>query len=204
MEKYKTISEDIENVSNRDVVKHSRISGIGVGMIVAAVVCAIAGKSFEDPNSSLPAFFFTVSALLLLAGIVKVFVGRTCYTFKPTKSRLQPFTLYFDVHESVALQNCVEMKRFDELNRLKREKDTGIKLEAMVTGDGTFAALQISEYVPYTYEAITPVRCYYGDDARTLFSYRIDAAPRYNPTSLVFFYGACSLFQKLNVVFRIG
>lgn len=34
--------------------------------------------------------------------------------------------------------------------------------------------------------------------------YRIDAAPRYNPTSLVFFYGACSLFQKLNVVFRIG
>lgn len=56
MEKYKTISEDIENVSNRDVVKHSRISGIGVGMIVAAVVCAIAGKSFEDPNSSLPAF----------------------------------------------------------------------------------------------------------------------------------------------------
>lgn len=175
MEKYKTISEDIENVSNRDVVKHSRISGIGVGMIVAAVVCAIAGKSFEDPNSSLPAFFFTVSALLLLAGIVKVFVGRTCYTFKPTKSRLQPFTLYFDVHESVALQNCVEMKRFDGLNRLKREKDTGIKLEAMVTGDGTFAALQISEYVPYTYEAITPVRCYYGDDARTLFSYFRDS-----------------------------
>ncbi len=43
MEKYKTISEDIENVSNRDVVKHSRISGIGVGRIVAAVVCAIAG-----------------------------------------------------------------------------------------------------------------------------------------------------------------
>ena len=69
----------------------------------------------------------------------------------------------------------LEMKRFDELNRLKREKDTGIKLEAMVTGDGTFAALQISEYVPYTYEAITPVRCYYGDDARTLFSYFRDS-----------------------------
>lgn len=171
MEKYKTILEDIENVSNREVVKQKRISGVGVGLLIAAVVCAVAGKSFEDPNTSLPTLFFTVAALLLLAGIVKMFVGKTCYTFQPTKSKLQPLTLYFDIHESVALQNCVEMKRFDELSRLKREKDSGIKLEAMLTEDGKFAALQVLEYVPYTYEAITPVKCYYGEEASHLSSY---------------------------------
>ncbi len=78
---------------------------------------------------------------------------------------------YFDVHESDALQACVEMKRFEELKRLKREKDTGVRLEAMVADDGKFAAVQISEYIPYTYEAITPVRCYYGEEADVLASY---------------------------------
>ncbi len=47
------------------------------------------------------------------------------------------------------------MKRFDELSRFKREKDTGVKLEAMIASKGDFAAVQISEYIPYTYEAVT-------------------------------------------------
>lgn len=171
MEKYKTIQEDIENVTNKEVVKHTRISVVAVGLIVAAVVFAVVGKSFEDPNSSMPTFLFTTSAFLLLAGIIKLFVGRICYTFKPTKSRLKPVTLFFDVHETNALQNCVEMKRFDELTRLKREKDSGVKFEAMIAGDGKFAAIQISEYIPYTYEAITPVLCFYGQEAQKLAAY---------------------------------
>lgn len=171
MEKYKTLQEDIENASNNEVVKKVTISGIAISFIIAALVCGIAGKSFEDPNSVFPSSLFTTAAILLLVGIVKFFVSRNGYLFKPTKSRLKTITTYFDIHESDALQNCVEMKRFDELKQLKREKDTGVKLEAMVTADGKFAALQISEYIPYTYEAITPVKCYYGDDAHRLFSY---------------------------------
>lgn len=171
MEKFKTIQEDIENISNKEVVKQTRISGIAVGLVVVAVVFAIAGKSFEDPNSSMPTFLFTTAAILFLGGIVKLFVSRSCYLFRPTKSRLKSVTLYFDVHESDALQNCMELKRFDDLKRLKREKDTGVKVEAMVTGDGKFAAVQILEYIPYTYEAITPVMCYYGDEAQIFAAY---------------------------------
>lgn len=171
MEKYKTLQEDIENASNNEVVKKNTISGIALGLLVVAVACVIAGKSFEDPNSAMPTFFFTAAAFLLLGGIVKFFVGRNGYLFKPTKSRLKKVTAYFDVHESDALQACVEMKRFEELKRLKREKDTGVRLEAMVADDGKFAAVQISEYIPYTYEAITPVRCYYGEEADVLVSY---------------------------------
>jgi len=171
MEKYKTILEDIENIANQEVVKQIQISKAGVVLIALAVGCALAGKGFEDPNSSLPTFFFTASAFLFLAGIVKLFVSRTCYAFKPTKSKLQPVTLFFDIHEEAALQNCVETKRLEELAHLKREKNTGIKLEALVSGDGKFAALQILEYVPYTYEAVTPVMCYYGDEARHLLPF---------------------------------
>lgn len=170
MEKFKTIQEDIENVTNQEVVKQTRISGAAAGLILVGVACGIAAMSYEDPNSAMPTFLFTAAGILFLVGIVKLFVSRNCYLFRPTKSRLKELTMYFDVHESDALQSCVEMKRFDELTKLKREKDSGIKLEAMIAGDGKFAAVQISEYVPYAYQAVTPVRCYYGLDAQTFVS----------------------------------
>ena len=79
--------------------------------------------------------------------------------------------MYFDVHESDNLQDCMEMKRFEDLKKMKREKDTGVKVEAMIADDQKFAAVQISEYIPYSYEAVTPVMCYYGEEARLLASY---------------------------------
>lgn len=171
MGKFKNIQVDIENATNKEVVKQVRVSGVAVGLLLGGIACFIAAKSFEDPNSTMPTFLFTAAVCLLLGGIIKFFISRSCYLFRPTKSRLKAVTMYFDVHDSEALQNCMEMKRFDELARLKREKDTGVKVDAMVAGDGKFAAVQISEYIPYTYEAITPVMCYYGEEASTLASY---------------------------------
>ncbi len=171
MGKYKKMQEDIENVTNKEVVKQTRISGSATILLIVAVACAVGGMSFDDPNSSVPTFLFTASVLLFLAGIIKLFVDRSCYFFKPTKSRLKVVTTYFDVLESVNLQNCMEMKRFEDLKNMKRKKDSGVKVEAMITADQKFAAVQISEYIPYTYEAVTPVMCYYNDDARMLLSY---------------------------------
>lgn len=171
MGKYKNIREDIENVSNKEVVKQTQVSMVAVGLLIAAVLCAVVGASYQDPNSSMPTSMFTLSGILFLGGIVKLFVSRSCYMFKPTKSRLKSVTMYFDVHESDALQACVEMKRFADLSHLKREKDSGIKLDALIANDGKFAAVQVSEYVPYTYETVTPVICYYGEEAQVLAAY---------------------------------
>ena len=163
MGKFKKLQEDIENVTNKEVVKQTRISGVATIVLIISVACAIGGMSFEDPNSSMPTFLFTASALLFLSGVIKL--------FKPTKSKLKTMTMYFDVHESDNLQDCMEMKRFEDLKKMKREKDTGVKVEAMIADDQKFAAVQISEYIPYSYEAVTPVMCYYGEEARLLASY---------------------------------
>lgn len=80
--------------------------------------------------------------------------------------------MYFDVHESDNLQDCMEMKRFEDLKKMKREKDTGVKVEAMIADDQKFAAVQISEYIPYSYVAGELLfMCYYGEEARLLASY---------------------------------
>ena len=66
MGKFKKLQEDIENVTNKEVVKQTRISGVATIVLIISVACAIGGMSFEDPNSSMPTFLFTASALLFL------------------------------------------------------------------------------------------------------------------------------------------
>lgn len=167
MEKFKTIQEDIENVTNQEVVKKGKISLVAIALIIIAVILVVVGMGSEDPNASWPSFLFTVAAMLFLGGIVKLFVSRSCWIFKPTNSKLKEMTLYFDVHESDALQTCIEMKRFEDFKQMKRKKDSGVRVEAMVSDDQRFAAVQVAEYVPYSYEAVTPVVCFYGDDAKS-------------------------------------
>ena len=167
MEKFKTIQEDIENVTNQEVVKKGKISLVAIALIIIAVILVVVGMGSEDPNASWPSFLFNVAAMLFLGGIVKLFVSRSCWIFKPTNSKLKEMTLYFDVHESDALQTCIEMKRFEDFKQMKRKKDSGVRVEAMVSDDQRFAAVQVAEYVPYSYEAVTPVVCYYGDDAKS-------------------------------------
>lgn len=171
MEKYNSIHEDIETVTNKEVVKKGRMSIMGVGFVAVAVVLFIWGYSIEDPNSALSTFLFSASIACLLGGGIKAFISRNCYLFRPTNSRLKEVILYFDNKECDSLQACMEMKRFEDLNRLKRQSNAGIKVEAMIADDSKFAAVQISEYIPYSYEAVTPVMCYYGEEAKVFANY---------------------------------
>ena len=165
MEKFQDIYDDIEVVTNKEVVKKNQISTAAVGMIIVAAASTLWGMSIEDPNSMLSTFLLTMAVILLIAGIIKLLMGRNSYLFRPTGSRVKKLTLYFDVKECGALQNCMEMKKFDDLTKMKRQVNTGVKVDAMIAGDKRFAAVQISEFVPYTYEPISPVMCFYGDDA---------------------------------------
>ncbi len=161
MEKYKTIAEDIETVTNKKVVRKGGVSGIGVGLIIAGIVCVAAGS-----HSLWPTFLYSAAAILFIAGIIKLLMGRSNYIYCPTNSRLKKLELYFDDKEKYPLQACLESKEFEKLKQMKRQVNTGIKVEAMVARDSSFIAVQISEFVPYTYETITPVICYYDEDAK--------------------------------------
>ncbi|MDE6877889.1 MAG: hypothetical protein K2P54_01995 [Odoribacter sp.] len=171
MERYAVITEDIENVTNREVVRQNRISMVSIGFILLSVFLALWAFSITDPNSSFSTFLLTTAVFMLFGGIVKFCMGRRCYFFKPTGSPIKHMTLYFDNKESQHLKDCMEQKRFEILKGLKRQINTGVKVDAMIAADSRFVALQVSEYVPYTYEAVSPVMCYYENDALLLSDY---------------------------------
>lgn len=168
MERYTIMPEDIEHVTNRKVVKQNKVSMVAIGFILLAIFFTLGAFSITDPNSSLSTFLLTAAVFLLFGGIIKFCMGRSCYFFKPTGSPVKQMTVYFDNKECQHLKDCMASGKFEVLKHLKRQINSGVKVDAMVAADNHFVAVQLSEYVPYTYEAISPVMCYYGDDARTL------------------------------------
>ena len=156
MERYTVMTEDIENVTNREVVRQNRVSMASIGLMLAAVLATLGAFSVTDPNSSV---------CLFLGGSVKFFTGRNCYFFKPTGSWIKRMSVYFDNKERQALKDCLESKEFERLKGLKRQINSGVKMDVMLSSDNRFVAVQLSEYVPYTYEAFSPVMCYYAEDA---------------------------------------
>ena len=165
MERYTVMTEDIENVTNREVVRQKRVSMASIGLMLAAVLATLGAFSVTDPNSSLSTFLLTAAVCLFLGGSVKFFTGRNCYFFKPTGSWIKRMSVYFDNKERQALKDCLESKEFERLKGLKRQINSGVKMDVMLSSDNRFVAVQLSEYVPYTYEAFSPVMCYYAEDA---------------------------------------
>ncbi|MDR1755771.1 MAG: hypothetical protein LBR65_02280 [Culturomica sp.] len=166
MEKYKTLIENIEQATRQEVVKKNSISLLALVLFGIGVLCFLGAKSIGDPNSALPTFLYTLAVCLLLVSIVKFFMGNKVYVFRPSGSKLKKETLYFDARDRQPLFNSIEEKQFDTLKRIKRLENTGIRLDVLYAGKREFAAVQLLEYVPYTYETATPVICYYGEDAR--------------------------------------
>lgn len=168
MEKFNAIYKDIETATNQEVIKQRKISFMAIGVIILSVTMAVGGYMIEDGNSTMTTLLFTVAVCGLIGGVIKISMGHNYYMFRPTGSRIDEITLYFDARESAALQNCIESRRFDDLKRLKRQTNTGVKVDAMIANDKKFVAVQISTFIPYTYEPICPVMCYYGDEAGML------------------------------------
>ena len=48
MGKFKKLQEDIENVTNKEVVKQTRISGVATIVLIISVACAIGGMSWRS------------------------------------------------------------------------------------------------------------------------------------------------------------
>ena len=62
MGKFKKLQEDIENVTNKEVVKQTWISGVATIVLIISVACAIGGRSeFFYADISVYRFGFVVS-----------------------------------------------------------------------------------------------------------------------------------------------
>ena len=147
-----------KHISVKQILVSSLIALVGVvGIVLSCVV--------DESDSTLCMALLTVGILLMLFALYRFFTKRSETVYKATGSEVRSGTLYMDAVEMQNLQRMMEKNDFSASSRLAFKEGGNGRLDYMISKDGRFVAVQLLQFVPYTYEAVTGLFYYTDDDA---------------------------------------
>lgn len=125
-------------------------------MVAAAAAMFFAGETIADKNSSIYLLLVTVAAVLLLIAVVR-FLKSNKFVYKPTGSPLKEHSLFFSPGDLREVTESLSRGDTSALKALYRGQQHGIRLDIVHSKDHKFAAGQVFEYIPHTYEPVSEV-----------------------------------------------
>ena len=144
-----------KHISVKQIIVSSCIALSGViGIILSFVV-----------DKSLSMAFLSIGIILMLFALYRLFTKSKEVIYKPTGSKISSGSLYMDTVELQNLKQMMVKNEFSSSSRLAFKEGGNGRLDYQMSKDGRFVAIQLLQFVPYTYEAVTGVYYYTDDDA---------------------------------------
>ena len=141
-------------------VKHLLVSSlIALGGIVAILLMMV----MDESDSTLSMALLTIGVILLLFAFYRIFMKSHETIYKPTGSVVSSGSLYMDTIELQNLQQMIKKNHFPAASRVSFKEGGNGRLDYLVSKDGRFVAIQLFQFVPYTYESVSD-KLYYTDD----------------------------------------
>ena len=153
-----------KQISVKQILLSSCIALFGVMGIVLSLVRHTSG-------STLCMAFLTIGILLMLFALYRFFTKSKEMIYKPTGSEVRSDSLYMDSVELQSLKQMMVKNEFSTSSRLVFKEGGNGRLDYMVSKDGRFMAIQLLQFVPYTYEPVTGVYYYADDEAVAVARY---------------------------------
>ena len=150
-----------KQISVKQILLSSCIALFGVMGIVLSLV-------MDKSESTLCMAFLTIGILLMLFALYRFFTKSKEMIYKPTGSEVRSDSLYMDTLELQSFKQMIVKNDFSASSRLVFKEGGNGRLDYMVSKDGRFVAIQLLQFVPYTYEAVTGVYYYTDNDAVTV------------------------------------
>ena len=132
-----TIDATLFASSHPDIVKRTSVSGLifSVAMLLVGVFIFASIFEMSDKSSTLSMALMVLGTAFVLLGVFRLFWKSKEVVYLPTGS----------VTKSSGSGN--------------------VRMDVMISQDNKFAAVQLYQFVPYTYTPVTSVRYYTGSDA---------------------------------------
>ena len=153
-----------KQISVKQILLSSCIALFGVMGIVLSLV-------MDKSESTLCMAFLTIGILLMLFALYRFFTKSKEMIYKPTGSEVRSDSLYMDGVELQSLKQMMVKNEFSTSSRLVFKEGGNGRLDYMVSKDGRFVAIQLLQFVPYTYEPVTGVYYYADDEAVAVARY---------------------------------
>lgn len=157
-----TIDATIFASSHPDIAKRTSISGLIFSciMLVAGILAFVSTFEMQDRSSTLSMGLMVVGTAFFLVGIFRLFWKSKEIVYLPTGCVAREQSMFFDLKHLDGLTSMVKSGNFPASVDIKGGTSGNLRLDIILSEDKKFAAVQLFQFVPYTYNPVTSV-CYF-------------------------------------------
>ena len=148
--------------SHPDIAKRTSISGLLIScvMLLIGILSFASTFELEDKSSTVSMALMVFGTGLFLLGIFRLFWKSKEVVYVPTGSIAKERSIFFD------------LKHMDKLTDLVKSEASGnIRMDVILSADNKFAAVQLFQFVPYTYQPVTAVHYFTNDAAAAVAAF---------------------------------
>ena len=162
-----TIDATIFASSHPDIAKRTSVSGVLISsvMLLVGILAFASTFELEDKSSTV-----SMALMVLGTGLFRLFWKSKEVIYLPTKSVAKEHSIFFDLKHMDALRNLVNSGSFSAGSNIKSEASGNIRMDVILSADKKFAAVQLFQFIPYTYQPITSVQYFTDEQASAVIA----------------------------------
>lgn len=168
-----TIDATLFASSHPDIAKRTSVSGLilSVAMLVIGILIFASIFEMSDRSSTVSMALMVLGTALILLGVFRLFWKSKEMVYLPTGSVAKERSLFFDLKYIGKLTDMLESGKLDSEAGVKSESSGNVRMDVMISQDNKFAALQLFQFVPYTYTPVTSVHYFTGGEAAAVSAF---------------------------------
>lgn len=168
-----TIDATIFASTHPDIAKRTSVSGVLISsvMLLIGILAFVSIFELDDKSSTASMALMVLGTGLFLMGIFRLFWKSKEVIYLPTKSVAKEHSVFFDLKHVDTLMDFVNSGSFSTDLKIKSEASGNIRMDVMLSADKKFAAVQLFQFVPYTYQPITPVQYFTNEEASAVVAF---------------------------------
>lgn len=153
-----------------DIAKRTSVSGLIFSciMLVAGIVAFISTFELEDRSSTISMGLMVLGTSLFLVGIFRLFWKSKEIVYLPTGSVAREQSMFFDLKYMDKLVDMAKSGDFSAASGITGGASGNLRLDVVLSEDKKFAAVQLFQFVPYTYNPITAVGYFNNGEAASI------------------------------------
>ena len=148
-----------------DIAKRTSVSGLifSVAMLLLGILIFASTFEVTDRSSTLSMLLMVLGTAFFLLGIFRLFWKSKEVVYIPTGSITKERSVFFDLKHMGKLKEMIEKGQLSIEEGVKSEGSGNVRLDVILSQDNKFAAVQLFQFVPYTYTPVTSVHYYTGN-----------------------------------------
>jgi hypothetical protein len=165
--------QDIKTTQHSQIIKKKNFLTITISilLIIAGIVTFSVSSGADKDKSSLAMALFFGAICLIATGIVLFLTKWQYNVYEKTGSPVKFQTYAFSKKEINALKDILAQGKFEGRKSISFAPNGDGHLDIIYSNDNQFVAAQIKEFIPFSFQAVTPVYYFYESVAADFINY---------------------------------